>query len=1009
MSDTSDARHIAEIFDLNTLLAADAAWARLLARRGIPADQADFGAVTQHDILAVFGHNGSDGLPELTTGVLAGFLYRDHDGDGRYDPGEAITATLLGLPTLTGAGAAEIHSYGNCFWFGPLTVGQTYTLTYDVDGVEAFSQEVTIDAGLNLLHVPVEPTKTLVYIVPHSHFDPEWRNTYEGYLDYELPQLIDRLHLLRRQPEHCFNMDEECVVRPLVKRHPELVEEFRRRVAEGMVEIKGTITAGELTMPLGESMIRQMTEGDLLISRLLGMELRPTTFWNIDCYGINFQLPQILAKAGRKYFVMGEYNHYMGAKIVPSDLPFSDEEAWKHPEFWLQGLDGSKVLIHHSPYGTEPRGPQFFNEKVRSHQSVFNFEGGDFCPPRCDLPDLLIELNDPQRAAKYENLTDTWGRPVMTRPAGECTFIIATGEQFFRAIERADDLPTIRTESRIGFWTGAYESRACGRLLNRQVEGLLLTTESLATAAMLAGMDDVCEDLREAWYLLLINQHHDPQLTAMGPGLFDEVLDRYVDSRRIVRTVCDRSVAFLASAIRTDQQDGHPVVVFNPLAWSRAEVIDVPLSDGVDAKSIRVVDANGKEMPAQLSFEPNERVVNAMFLADEMPGAGWRTYYLQLDGRPTLEPTLTATKDLLENEHVRVELDKGLIQKIVEKSSGRCLFEATDAAAVNEVFIWQDDGCVSQIRPVDFMDSARLVCRSSQVSRTAEVIATGPARAILETRFEMDWGAFRQLILLDADAHWVDFVTIVDWRPAPEGGRRVRVAFPSTLTGADVWRDIPFAVQPWRQSDEIQPINSWLGIADAEGTIGAAMVHTGMCSQQVRDDCLWQTLFRSVRLPGDVSDNKSDPPCGWDLSGDKALEEGTASYVYRLAVFSGSWRDNAVPRLAMELIGCATARTTDRHAGRLSGDQANLQATPHEIVVSAWKKADHSDATIVRLYNPTGDSIDAALEVGFPVASAEETDFREIPCGLLQVASGQIALSFGPYEIKTVRLIAHCD
>ena len=92
---------------------------------------------------------------------------------------------------------------------------------------------------------------------------------------------------------------------------------------------------------------------------------------------------------------------------------------------------------------------------------------------------------------------------------------------------------------------------------------------------------------------------------------------------------------------------------------------------------------------------------------------------------------MTAPKNLLENEHVRVELDKGLIQKIVEKTSGCCLFEASDAAAANEVFIWQDDGCVSQIRPVDFMDSARPVCRSSQVSRTTEAIATGPARAPL--------------------------------------------------------------------------------------------------------------------------------------------------------------------------------------------------------------------------------------------------------------------------------------
>ncbi len=993
----------AEIFNAETGAAIDAAWEQLLAQRGIAGEEVAVSIGARRDILRALGWPGEGDVPRPKCAVAAGFFYRDNDGDGRYTPGEAITATLLGLPELQGTDAPPIEAHANCFWFGPLEPGEKYTLSYDVHGVERFSHEFTPELGLNIVHVPVAPTKPLTYIVSHSHFDPEWRDTYEGYLRTELPQLIERIQLLRERREQCFNLDEECVIRPLIERHPEVREEVRQRVIEGAIEVKGIITGGELTMPLGESMIRQMTDGEQLISSLLGMTIRPNTFWSIDNYGFNFQLPQILAKAGRKYMVLGEYSHHLGAKIVPTELPFSDTETWKHPEFWLEGLDGSKVLVHRSNYGTEPRGPQMFTEKLRSHQSVVNFEGGDFSPAPKNLPERLTELNDPEAAAKYEGVTDSLGRPLMTRPPGECKFIIATSEQFFPAIERAPDLPTIRTESRIGFWTGCYESRVRGRQLSRETQCLLVATEALSTGAALEGMDDAADRLREAWYLLLINHHHDPQLTVMAPGLFDEVIERYVESLAAARSVLDDTLAYVADRAATDAQPGQPVVVFNPLAWSRSGVVAAALPRPTSA--LRVVDGAGPPAPAQVPPDEKGKATGVAFAVEAAPPMGWRTYYVQPAETTESESGLTASEELLENEHVRVELSQGVVQKIVEKSSGRCLFAADESAGVNEVFIWEDEGCIAQIRPVDFMDSAKLLCRSSQARRKTRLAEAGPARAVVETTFEMDWGKFNQRVVLEAGARWIDFETHVDWRPADEGGRRIRVAFPSTFSNADVWRDIPFAVQPWEQSDTIQPMNTWLGLSDDDA--GAALLHDGPCSQQVRGDCLWQTLFRSIRMPGRIEDEQSDPPCNWDLSGDTALEEGENTYRYRLYPYQGDWRAAAVPRASVEFNTPMVSRPADTHAGELPGEQSYLAVEPADLVHCAWKRADYSDATIVRIYNPTGRSVRGTLRTGFPVRSADETDFREEHVADLAPGSnGLIALDFAPYEIKPIRLVA---
>ena len=58
----------------------------------------------------------------------------------------------------------------------------------------------------------------------------------------------------------------------------------------------------------------------------------------------------------------------------------------------------------------------------------------------------------------------------------------------------------------------------------------------------------------------------------------------------------------------------------------------------------------------------------------------------------------------------------------------------------------------------------------------------------------------------------------------------------------------------------------------------------------------------------------------------------------------------------------------------------------------------------MRLFNPTGERVDATLTVGFDVSAVEQTNFREEHTGDLAITDGRVPLTFGPYEIKTVRL-----
>jgi alpha-mannosidase len=997
----------------------EAVWNTLLMQCGVDPREATFELRARHDILVALGWDGSDKLPDLTgRAVIAGLYYRDLDGNGAFTPGvgEKLSATLLGVPTLEGPDAPQVTTYLFTFVFAPVRAGQTYTLRFDVEGVAPFETTVTAGEGLTLCHLPIAPTKPLTYVVPHSHFDPEWRSFYEEYLDVSIPNQVGRIELLRSQPSQCFNLDEEASTRPMLERRPEVTDELRQHIKDGVIEPKGIVSAGELVLPHGEAILRQLTVGEQVLSAFLGIDVHPETLWSVDNYGICYQLPQIMVKAGRRYFYCGEYNHHRGMKFVPSDQPFADNRAYELPEFWLEGPDGSRVLVQRSPYFFHPFGPRVPAEELLGHQSWFTPYGGDFSGPDPELPAKIQALNSPdgesRMPARGEEEAHNVDNPWTFQPWGMSNYIVATSQQFFDAVARDPDVPTLKTDSRIGMWTGSYESRILGRQRNRRVEMLLLATETLSTAAHQAGMDEVYDALHEIWYTLLINNHHDPQLCMMGPeALFDEVLERYDLCHEMTANVLNASLDYLAADIKTNTGDGTPVVVFNPHAWECSRVVHLWLDDWehVDGK-VHVKDFDGNCIPSDVLTCRHTGKRYTLFHAANLPAAGWRTYYLT-DASCGCPQALSVDANHLENEHLRVELTDGLIQRIIEKGSDKTVFEARDEASVGELFVFKDEGCIAQIRPVaeEFMQTAQVVARSSQVPRRVVVNERSSARVSVEIECEMDGCLFTQRFMLSRDARSLDIETFFRWDAShvtPGDGRRVRMALPTALTDAKVIHDVPFAVMDWHQGDEIQPTTSFLAIADADETIGAAMIHDGVCSQQVSGDIMWQSLFRSVRMPGELNVATWDPPCGWDIDGDVALDEGGHSICQRLMVYSGSWREAHVPREAAVFQTPQLIRCASQHSGEQSGEFWNIDVEPAEIVQVMWKRADYSDASIVRLVNPTDQAVQGKLRLNFPVGAVEEVNFREEAQMNLAVEHGEIDLTFTPYEIKTIRLAA---
>lgn len=966
-----------------------ARWDLMVQEAGATVDSACFPLTARERMLEEAEESGAC--------VVAGFFYRDNNGDGKYQQGEELPATLLGAPRLE-HGESPAKMYFNCYWINSPKSGNA-TLAYAPDGVAPFRKTISLRPGLNICHIPIEPVKPLIYLLVHSHFDTEWVWTYEECLKrVEIPNMLQRLDIIQKDPAHCFSNDEECVTKPLVERSdPSIREILRKGILEGTIEAKGLVTQQELTMPYGESIIRGMIEGERMLLDIFGEEIKPDVYWSIDQYGVGYQMPQILAKAGRKYFLMGDYVLAPSQPESKQHIPHSDPELYECPEFWMQGIDGSRMLVHRSSYWSAngmlpsrmpPRAP---------YHSGLSFLGADNCPPVADLAEQV----------SAENAKD-----------GEYKFIISPSDPFFRTVEQCAELPTFTSESYVSYWSGIYESRARSRQQNRELENSVLSTEALAVCAGTDGME-FPRGLDEGWYLLMLNQHHDPLMSPMAtPGLFDKAVPaRYERAKAIIQGALQSTLHWLCTDISTDEKTGSPSVVFNPLARRRSDVFEIDVQNTWD--SYAVTDCGGKTYPCQVVAQEDRRTKLVVF-DNQLPALGWRTYYAARSdsaGAGALGGGVSVCDTTMENEHLRVELDSGKITRIIEKASGTVVLEAGGKSAINEVLIWKDTGCISVIRPTDendvvsFIDNpdAEVICRSSDVeSLEITIVENGPVRGVVRTRFDLDWGSFQQDLCLEAGSRALRFSTTVFWDPAdkiaPYNGRRVRVAFPTSYKGGQFVSDIPFAAVDRPQSEKIRPVNSWAAL-EGDDT-GVALCHRGTPSVQAVDDVLYMTLFRSVVEP---EYQKDDPArCGWDHRDDDADEDGWNRFEYDLLVYSGGWKKAQVAGTNAELNTPIYSVSANRYGGVdspfLPGEKSFIEVLPASLVVSAVKpQAAAGGGLIVRIYNPGSETVSGTVHIGIPHRLVEEVNFREESLGEL-ARENPYDLSFAPYEIKTVRI-----
>lgn len=834
-----------------------------------------------------------------------------------------------------------------------------------------------------------QPRETF-YFIPHTHWEGAVFKTREEYLEMGLPNILLALRLLQRYPEYRFLLDQTCYIRPFLERYPEEEAAFRRFVAEGRLAIVGGLDVmPDVNMPGGESFVRQVLCGKGYLRRALGVD--PAISWQLDTFGHHSQMPQLLRLAGYKSFWF-----------------FRGVSSWEVPsEFIWEGLDGSRIPAYWLPqsyavtYGSpsDPEGfARFFEERfallapyVRGLNRV-GPAGADVCEPEEHVPPMVAAFN-----ARSDRSFD---------------LRIAVPADYEAAVEaRPDERPVIGGELNPIF-QGTYSSRIELKQQTRELEALLGTAEGLGVLLSWLGLEASQELLWRAWEPMLFNHTHDLMSGVMTDHVYADTERTFDASRRLASEEVEARVRALATRIDT-RGEGIPVVVYNPLGWSRTDLAVVEVGFGeAGLTGLRLVGPDGVELPLQVVESDNREAggllrAKVAFVAAEVPALGYAVYRLLPSSDEGLAGSSRSSEEpVLENQHYRVTLDatSGAITGVTVKEEG---WQALDGPG-NVVTLEEDKGDLWEVyRPLD---------GGSRIAMQERHPAPAPGQAQLSTDQPGDsgqgvhgpvvqefsvthplgkQGRITTTIRLVAGSRRIEVRTRI---LNQERFVRYRVLFTTAINEGQTVHEVPFGAVTRPEGVEF-PAQNWIDWGNGER--GVALLNRGLPGNNAADGTLILSLLRCTSIVAYGFGGGYEP----GMTSDTGFEEGRElTFDYALVPHEGDWRQARLWREGMELNWPLIARTAAPRPGPLPTRWGFLEIDRPNVVVSALKPAETGGA-VLRLYEAAGEETHGVtVRFSARISGAAVADLMEDAGEPLPVLDDAIRLDFHPFEIKTIRL-----
>lgn len=771
-----------------------------------------------------------------------------------------------------------------------------------------------------------------VFVVPSFHYDVAYLKPYAGYLPDCFYILDEAIRIAMAHEGYRFLIEQVILLEEYWERFPAQRAALKQLAQEGRIEVApGMYVMPDMNHPDGESLFMQAKVGFDWLREHLGVQ--PRVCWIADCWGHPAQSPQILRQCGYDYYVFWRCmrrdvlrntfvwrgldgttisSHWLARGYANLRFPTA-MDAVNALELTFVGCrpeDVNRTLDDLGAYGREP--------------VVLLCNGGDMAHPQAAAPETLRRLNDSGQVPPMR-----FGTPSECLDAIDWSEKTAVAGEFNAALQ------------------GTFTSNIFIKQENRRLTNRLLAVESLA--AVLGKP----VDLRRAWKLVLKQQFHD----IICGTITDEALR---DCAREF-TEADAAISSVATGLDTESEP----VVFNPLSWPRAEIIEHA------GRRVKVT------VPA-LGFAS---------LADApLPAA------MKVD---------EALPQTFETEWYRATIDaSGYVASLIDRASGRELVKG-GAFAFGGLTLQMDYGDLwlnfrgpldggslqssltqNDPDPLDRKVPGEIVITQTfraQIER-ATVVSSSIDELVIEQHGRMNFWRlgvrFTTRVRLNTTTPRIEYETVLQ----PSGRHyRIRAAFPSSIVDGVRRDEIAMGIETGRVGEHV--VQNWASWTDGRG--GLAILNNGTPAANVCDGVLMATLFRSVAME-------------YKTESAMSFAEGVEQRMRYAIMPVAAGDDVSVVRNGWEfnrplMIGNFPSSMID-----------GWNVEPAEVIVSALRP--HANGTFLRFYESVGRDAQVRLRVPGRFKSYVVTDGLERPSGEPTPVGDGIELTLRPFEIRGLLL-----
>jgi alpha-mannosidase len=864
----------------------------------------------------------------------------------------------------------------------------------DLNALDADDQG-KFDASLNNAQQTLNALRPLLqqatfHVTGNSHIDAAWLWPWTETVDTVKRTFGTALQLMNEYPDYTYTQSAAQYNAWIADKYPEMNEEIKQRIKEGRWEVVGGMwVEPDLNLPDGESTARSLLIGKRWYLQNYGVDVH--IGWNPDSFGYNWQLPQIYKKSGVDYF-------------VTQKMAWSDTNKLPFKLFWWESPDGSKVLTYFPhDYGNENLSPVRLSADLK--------QAREYSPGMLEMMDLYgvgDHGGGPTRAMLDEGMH--WATSDMAVPKMQ----FGTAKTYFSSVEKkiAPDsqtwnydsiakgyhepdpvageiaIPTWDDELYLEYHRGVYTTQAHMKRNLREAPEWTLNAEKVASLAWLDGDHYPNDRLTDAWEKITFNDFHD---LAAGSGIGIIYKDAQKDFdvvRWETNEISTRALNTLDSRVNTTGA-GVPVLVFNPLAWERSGLVTVKVQMPEPTETVSVLDAQNRVLPSEvISSDAPTHSFKLLVDVRNAPSLGYEVLHV-VAGKRQFESDLHVSGLTLENTALRVTVDKttGCITSLFDKKTG---FESLAAGSCgNELQLFHDlpkDYDAWNIDP-GTLDKPPVRLDTAD---SVELVEHSPLRAVIRVTHHTDNSKFSQDIILTEGSDEVVVVNDIDWHETHE---LLKVAFPLAASSAKATYEIPYGTierpttrnNSWEQARFEVPAQRWADLGD--GQHGFSLINDSKFGYDAVGNLLRLTLLRSPTWP------------------DPDADRGHQHFSYALYPHGGDWKQALTVRHGFDFNYKLSATQVEPHAGEMAARHSFVSVEPENVVMTAMKKAEDSNALIFHLYEWAGKS--GNIEISLPpgATGATETNLMEQPEGSsLSVAGDKVTVPVHPYEIVAVRV-----